>query len=80
MDRLSHTEIKFGSEVLVCSACLACGRTSWSHDGSPESTEDMLATLERFWRMPWMRRPRKATKQDTTTPGSDVTLFQTTPA
>jgi hypothetical protein len=63
---LSHIEIKVASEVLVCSPCLGCGRTSWSHDGQPTTTEDILSTVGRFWQMPWTRRSRNGPKQPAT--------------
>src|SRR5207247_2503227 len=62
-DRVSSIEIRCESELLVCSACLECGRTSWSHDGEPSSTDDVLPTVERFWQVPTPRRPRRRANQ-----------------
>jgi hypothetical protein len=63
MHGLSSIEIKSKGEVLVCSACLSCGRTSWSHDGSDSSADDVMSTVVRFWQIPTPRRPRSDSKR-----------------
>lgn len=69
LDGLSSIEIKSNEEVLVCSACLSCGSTSWSHDGSDTSAEDVKSAVVRLWQIPTPRRRRRDSKR-----GRDLAL------